>query len=31
MTENLRIDPAYRAVEPDTGFSYASQGGFAAP
>ena len=28
MTENLRIDPAYRAVEPDTGFSYASQGGF---
>ena len=28
MTENLRIDPAYRAVEPDTGFSYAAQGGF---
>ena len=28
MTENLRFNPAYRAVEPDTGFSYAAQGGF---
>ncbi len=28
MTENLRIDPSYSAVEPDTGLSFAGQGGF---
>ena len=29
MTENLRIDPTYRALELKTGFSYAQQGGHA--
>ncbi len=30
MTENLRIDPAYRTLDLTTGFSYSREGGFAA-
>ena len=30
MTENLRVDPTYRTLDLNTGFSFSEQGGFAS-